>query len=212
MFSYLDQLLVSLLKFKLDSVTLGVGLSPDVTLDSLSKRLAINRDLKVAVDPLEVKVLGFKVEVVNSVSILDLEISLLAGNSVDVDVEVPVLGGVDVHEVELGLPVGLQLELQVGESGGQDGGTSQGSSGLSLQLAGPEVAILLAVSGQSSSLVTIAISVGQLVVEVQVKESVILAVATIKLKINGNGLAVGEGDQPLHVSDGEVDIKTLGSV
>merc|ERR1719429_13704 len=99
----------------------------------------------------------------------------------------------------------------VGDGGGDDG-SSDVVGGLGLQDAGPHVTIVASGCGQGASLITITISMGQLVVNVEIKETVCVAVSTIEVNVDLDGLAVCPGEECLHVSHIDAVVSSLGSV
>merc|ERR1719245_902967 len=164
----LDNLLVSSLELNLDSVSLGVGLTLDGSLKWETSGGSADTNLKVSVNILEIKVLSAEGEILNSGSIsVNDNVGGLSWNSVGDNLEISTSGGVQISEFESGLSVGGHGEVEVGDSGGDDGCSCVTSSGLGLDSGDPPGSLPCPADGGSSGLITISISVGQLVVEAE---------------------------------------------
>merc|ERR1719500_1421265 len=104
-------------------------------------------------------------------------------------------------------------DLSVVDHGGNDGRRPMVSSrGDSLQVAHPVVSLLMAEHFEGPSLLTSAVSVIQCVVDVQIEQTVSLAVSTIKLHVDIDALALGVAEDSLHVINSDAQFSSLGSV
>merc|ERR1712165_6266 len=211
----LESLPVSLLEVNLDPEALGGLLSLHTASELFAGHSSVKTDSEVSVRPPQIEIRSgeFDVKHFGAVRFPDSDMGFLSGDSVNVDLNVPVLVLVDILQVELGLSVGHHVDLSVVDHGGNDGGRSVGSwSGHGLQVADPVVSFLVTEQFEGPLLHTVVIGMGQMVLDVQVEQAVSLADSSIKFQVDIDALAPGTREDSLHVINNDAQFSSLGFV
>merc|ERR1712106_668851 len=204
----LDELFVTLLEFYLDHIDIGIFGSSDFSFDRLSQRSPLHTNSEDSIHLLEVQVPYCEGEVVLSCSIADLNLDTLARNSVNMNMYVPVLGRVDIFNIQLGFSVRLNLYFHVGDCSRDDGLATEGACG-SFDGSSPHITCMGTLNHQVTLFFTITVTVYHDVVNSHLEQTITNSCTSIKIKVQIHLIAVCLLENLLQIINFEVNFSSL---